>query len=70
MYQSAVWDEPLLNELQDSTQEKHLIKPLLPDTIQRKKPIDIPTMDETVVMRHFMHLSQMNYGIESGIYPL
>jgi glycine dehydrogenase subunit 2 len=27
-------------------------------------------LDETQVMRHFFHLSQMNYGIESGIYPL
>jgi glycine dehydrogenase subunit 2 len=70
MYHSAIWEEPLLNELQETTQEKHPIKPLLPTTIQRTKPVDIPTIDETMVMRHFMHLSQMNYGIESGIYPL
>ncbi len=70
MYHSAVWEEPLLNELQDTKKETYTTKIGLPDSLQRKAPVDIPTVDETLVMRHFMRLSQMNYGIESGIYPL
>ena len=70
MYHSAIWDEPLLNELHDTNKEKYTAKSLLPDSLQRKTIIDIPNVDETQVMRHFMRLSQMNYGIESGIYPL
>ncbi len=70
MYHSAIWDEPLLNELHDTNKEKYTAKSVLPDSLQRKKLIDIPNVDETQVMRHFMRLSQMNYGIESGIYPL
>ncbi|HIG99689.1 MAG TPA: glycine dehydrogenase subunit 2 [Thermoplasmata archaeon] len=70
MYHSAIWDEPLLSELQDTKKEKFTTKSILPKSLQRNSPVDIPTIDETLVMRHFMRLSQMNYGIESGIYPL
>jgi len=70
MYHSAVWDEPLLNELQDTTKEKYTTKSAVPTSLQRKTPVAIPDIDETQVMRHYMRLSQMNYGIESGIYPL
>lgn len=70
MYRSAVYDAPLLNELTIDKKEK--IKPLniLPDTLQRKKRINLPDLDETQVVRHFHRLSQMNYGIDSGFYPL
>ena len=70
MYQSVVWEEPLLKELEETTKEQVIMKKVLPDSLQRKKPLHIPHLDEPVVMRHFFHLSQMNYGIESGIYPL
>lgn len=69
MYHSAVWDEPLLTELHEN-RPRQPPKKLLSDRLQRKKPLDIPDLDETEVMRHFFHLSQMNFGIESGIYPL
>jgi glycine dehydrogenase subunit 2 len=70
MYRSARYDEPLLNELAGSKKEK--IKPLeaLPRCLQRKENVDIPNLDETQVVRHFHRLSQMNYGVDSGIYPL
>lgn len=70
MYQSAVWDEPLLIELEDRKKEKDKPKSMLPDPLQRKTLVDIPDLDETLVIRHFLRLSQMNYGIDSGIYPL
>jgi glycine dehydrogenase subunit 2 len=70
MYHSAVWDEPLLIELEEIITEKQPFKSVLPDSLQRKTSVHIPTLDETVVIRHFLRLSQMNYGIESGIYPL
>jgi glycine dehydrogenase subunit 2 len=70
MYRSAVWDEPLLKELEEIKKEQYTPRTVLPDSLQRTTPLDIPDLDETQVMRHFFHLSQMNYGIESGIYPL
>jgi len=70
MYRSAVYDEPLLNKLTIGKKEK--IQPLnfIPDSLQRKKRIKLPDIDETQVVRHFHRLSQMNYGIDSGFYPL
>ena len=68
MYRSATYDEPLLNELGDKSEGKPL--DLLPPSLQRKRTINIPTLDETQIVRHFFRLSQMNYGIDTGMYPL
>jgi glycine dehydrogenase subunit 2 len=70
MYRSAFYDEPLLNELVISKKEKVEVLKSIPKSLQRKKNIDIPNLDETQIVRHFHRLSQMNYGIDSGIYPL
>ena len=68
MYRSANYDEPLLYSLG----EKNTKSPskLLPDKIQRDKPINLPNIDENLIIRHFFRLSQKNYGINTGIYPL
>ncbi len=70
MYRSAAYDEPLLIEIMNSTRDN--IKPIeiLPNSLQRKEKINIPDFDETQLVRHFHHLSQMNYGIDTGVYPL
>jgi glycine dehydrogenase subunit 2 len=36
----------------------------------RKAPIDLPGLSEPETMRHYVRLSQKNYSIDSGIYPL
>lgn len=41
----------------------------LPESLLRED-LDIPDLTEPEVVRHFTRLSQMNYGIDSGIYPL
>ncbi len=38
--------------------------------LQRKSPIDLPGLSEPEVMRHYVRLSQKNYAIDSGLYPL
>jgi glycine dehydrogenase subunit 2 len=70
MYKSARYDEPLLNEITPFKKDK--VKPIdsLPVSLQRKEKIKIPDLDETQLVRHFHRLSQMNYGVDSGIYPL
>ncbi len=70
MYRSAIYDEPLLNELVISKKEKINTFSKIPNSLQRDKNIDIPDLDETQIVRHFHRLSQMNYGIDTGIYPL
>ncbi|MEM7123886.1 MAG: aminomethyl-transferring glycine dehydrogenase subunit GcvPB, partial [Pseudomonadota bacterium] len=38
--------------------------------LDRKGPIGLPGLSEPEVMRHFTRLSQKNYAIDSGLYPL
>ena len=68
MYRSAKFDEPLLIELGETKNGE--LPDLLPSSIQIKKRLNIPDLDETQIIRHFLRLSQMNYGIDTGIYPL
>jgi glycine dehydrogenase subunit 2 len=41
----------------------------LPEGLIREN-LDFPEMSEMGVIRHFTHLSQLNYSIDSGLYPL
>ncbi len=38
--------------------------------LERKGPIGLPGLSEPQVVRHFTRLSQKNYAIDSGFYPL
>lgn len=70
MYRSANYDEPLFSEMISCAKGKFQPVDLLKKTIQRTNKINIPDVDETQVVRHFHRLSQMNYCIDSGMYPL
>ncbi len=41
----------------------------LPDNLIRED-LNLPQLSKPEIVRHFTRLSQMNYGIDSGIYPL
>ncbi|HJS31802.1 MAG TPA: aminomethyl-transferring glycine dehydrogenase subunit GcvPB, partial [Alphaproteobacteria bacterium] len=38
--------------------------------LERRSPIGLPGLSEPQVIRHFTRLSQKNYAIDSGLYPL
>src|SRR5215210_872127 len=38
--------------------------------LERREPIDLPGLSEPETLRHYVRLSQMNYGIDTGIFPL
>lgn len=38
--------------------------------LERRRPIGLPGLAEPQVVRHFTRLSQKNYGIDSGLFPL
>ena len=40
------------------------------EALRRRRPPDLPEVAEIDVVRHFTRLSQMNYGVDTGIYPL
>jgi glycine dehydrogenase subunit 2 len=71
MYRSAVYEEPLLINVASKIKKELTIDfKKIPKSLQRSKKVNIPDLDETQVIRHFHRLSQMNYGIDTGMYPL
>ncbi|MEW6592972.1 MAG: aminomethyl-transferring glycine dehydrogenase subunit GcvPB [Candidatus Hadarchaeota archaeon] len=44
-------------------------KPDIPDDFIRAS-LDLPELSEPEVVRHYTRLSQMNFGVDSGFYPL
>jgi glycine dehydrogenase subunit 2 len=43
---------------------------LPPPTSRRRRAATLPEVAEVDLVRHFTRLSQMNYGVDTGIYPL
>jgi glycine dehydrogenase subunit 2 len=83
-FRQAKWDEPLIFErsregsigysLPEPSKaiQKMLPKPLsiIPENLRRKTPPLLPELSEPEVVQHFIRLSQMNYCIDLGLYPL
>ncbi len=61
--------EPLLSEKDETTVEVGGDDGPLPDDLTRDD-LTLPELSEPELARHYTRLSQMNYGIESGPYPL
>lgn len=60
--------EPLLIE-KDTTCVDPSVESPLPDDLTRDK-LELPTLSEPELARHYTRLSQMSYGVESGPFPL
>ncbi len=70
-YDQARWStdehyEPLLSE-KDSREVD--VETPLPDELTRDS-LELPSLSEPELARHYTRLSQMNYGVESGPFPL
>ncbi|MBS7616909.1 aminomethyl-transferring glycine dehydrogenase subunit GcvPB [Candidatus Bathyarchaeota archaeon] len=84
MFKQARWNEPLIFNLGkagrvgyslpkvEDTVKKAVgdLNTLIPENMQRKKAPKLPELSEPEVVRHYMRLSEMNYGVDSGFYPL
>ena len=68
-FRQARWDEPLLVEKRSAPDEPIDLSGLVPANIRRER-LGIPNLPEHDVVRHFTRLSQMNFGIDTGFYPL
>jgi glycine dehydrogenase subunit 2 len=42
----------------------------VPEGHRRRSDLPLPEVSETGIVRHFTYLSQMNYGVDTGFYPL
>jgi glycine dehydrogenase subunit 2 len=66
--------EPLLFELHRSGRSGRHIRDAKTDAVPaafaRTAPLALPELSELQVVRHFTHLSQLNYAVDTGFYPL
>ncbi|MGB9714347.1 MAG: aminomethyl-transferring glycine dehydrogenase subunit GcvPB [Candidatus Bathyarchaeales archaeon] len=84
MFRQANWDEPTIFNLGRSGRRGHIlpeaeeeivksvdyVNALIPEKMRRKNKLRLPELSEVEVVRHFTRLSEMNYGIDNGLYPL
>ena len=76
-YQAAVWDEPLVMEM-GASGRRGIVFPdaepeikalvgnagdLVPKSMRRDLPADLPELSEPEVLRHYLHLSQETLGM-------
>jgi len=66
--------EPLLVELARPGRHGRHVRsddvPDIPATFARRAPLRLPELTEPQVVRHYTHLSQLNYSVDTGMYPL
>lgn len=81
-FRQAKWDEPLVFELgwegrigflppeleEDAKKKAGPIR--VPPSVRRERPPALPELSEVEVVRHFVRLSQMAYGVDNGPVPL
>jgi len=84
MLKQASWDEPVIFNLGRNGRRGHVLpkveeeikhavgdlNALTPKNMQRTSRPRLPELSEIEVARHFIRLSQTNYGVDSGLYPL
>ncbi|MHA2377741.1 MAG: aminomethyl-transferring glycine dehydrogenase subunit GcvPB [Candidatus Thorarchaeota archaeon] len=83
-YRQAKWNEPLLFEVSVQGRISHKLPPvdketkgisgpiesMIPSEMTRARPPSLPEVSELQIVRHFTRLSQMNFSVSTGIYPL
>ena len=84
MFKQANWNEPIIFSIGKEGRRGHIppkleeeiknfvgeANALLPKNMQRTSQLRLPELSEAEVTRHFIRLSEMNYGVDSGFYPL
>lgn len=81
-FRQARWDEPLLIELSSEgrcgltlptdpelSSELGDVLEAIPKNL-RRADVRLPQVAQPQIMRHYIRLSQMNYSVDSGTYPL
>ena len=84
MFKQANWNEPVIFDLGRNGRRGHVLpkveeevknavgvlSAVLPKNMRRTSQFRLPELSEVEVVRHFIRLSEMNYGVDSGLYPL
>ncbi|UCH31947.1 MAG: aminomethyl-transferring glycine dehydrogenase subunit GcvPB [Candidatus Bathyarchaeota archaeon] len=83
-FRQTRWSEPTVFELGCEGRSGYLVPPIenpikeelgdiqifIPERMRRQEPPKLPELSEVEVVRHFTRLSQMNYCVDLGFYPL
>ncbi|MEM4474125.1 MAG: aminomethyl-transferring glycine dehydrogenase subunit GcvPB [Candidatus Bathyarchaeia archaeon] len=80
-FRQAVWPEPTIFEIGSrgrrgyslprlAEEEEIDIQSYIPKSLRRDRDPNLPEVSEVEVVRHFIRLSQMNFGVDNGFYPL
>jgi glycine dehydrogenase subunit 2 len=84
MFRQAKWNERIIFNLGKNGRRGHILpkveeevksavgdlNALIPRNMRRTSQLRLPELSEVEVARHFTRLSEMNYGVDSGLYPL
>lgn len=80
-YHAVSWNEPIIYELGRKGRRGHIVPKIekqikaavgnvidhIPEKMRRNEEAKLPELSEPEVVRHFLHLSHQNYGVDSGI---
>lgn len=78
-FRQARWREPIIFEIgrksgksrnSQISDYREKLENFIPKNLKREKPPNLPELSEIEVVRHFIRLSQMNFGVDNGFYPL
>lgn len=74
MYKQASYDEPLIKNIRSGTSYRFpevSVDPekVVPNSLLRSS-LNLPDTAEYDVVRHFTRLSEMNFSVDNGLYPL
>ncbi|MEM0168992.1 MAG: aminomethyl-transferring glycine dehydrogenase subunit GcvPB, partial [Metallosphaera sp.] len=77
MWRQAYWNEPLITEYKGRGRQGFLIPKEeieieinVPEKVKREDGPNLPELSELEVVRHFIRLSQMSFGVDTGMMPL
>lgn len=83
MFKQASWNEPVIFNMGKNGRRGHILPKVeedvrvaidldscIPKHMRRENLPKLPELSEVEVVRHFVRLSEMNYGVDSGLYPL
>ena len=73
VFAQARWDEPLIIQLSSTNQRLDYAwdeTSAPPHNVRRRIPPNLPELAEINVIQHYTRLSQQNYGVDLGFYPL
>ncbi|NWF87789.1 aminomethyl-transferring glycine dehydrogenase subunit GcvPB [Candidatus Bathyarchaeota archaeon] len=83
MFKQASWNQPVIFNMGKNGRRGHILPKVeedirnaidldscIPKHMRRENLPKLPELSEVEVVRHFVRLSEMNYGVDSGLYPL